>query len=76
LTTSTQFPDDKLASSARPLEPDRRRYRNRGYYLSSRRSVISRLTGAAIECATIAILVAGFILTVAFALDLSGMLVW
>ena len=51
-------------------------YRKRGYFISSRRSVIDRLKAATIEFAQIAILIAGFIVAMLCALDLSDMLKW
>lgn len=76
LTTSAQFPDDKLGSSRQSFDPDARRHRRRGYLLRSPRRAIARLKGAAIEFALIAILLAGFIMAALFALDLSDMLRW
>ena len=76
LTTSTQFPDDKLGPSRRSFDDDARPYRRRGYLLRSPRRAIDRLKAAAIEFALIAILIAGFIVAALFALDLTDMLKW
>jgi hypothetical protein len=75
LTLRTQFLNDELlGSSAKSLEPDARPYRKRGDFVSSLRGVIDRLRAAAIEFASIAILIAGFIIAALCALDLMDML--
>lgn len=51
-------------------------YRKRGYFIWSPGSVTDRLKAAAIEFAQIAILIAGLIIAVLCASDLSGMLKW
>jgi hypothetical protein len=76
LTISTRFPNDKLGSSAKFLEPDARPYRKRGYFVSSSRSLTDRLKAAATRFAWIAILIAGFIMAILCALDLMDMLRW
>jgi hypothetical protein len=76
LTISTRLPNDELGSPTKTLEPDPRRYRKRGYFVSSRRRLIDRLKAAAIEFALIAMLIAGFIVAALFALDLMDMLSW
>ena len=74
LTLQAQFLNDELGSSAKSLEPDARPYRKRGDFVSSPRGVIDRLRAAAIEFASIAILIAGFIIAALCALDLMDML--
>ena len=84
LTISTRVPNDGFGSSAKSLEPDTglfrkrgyRSYRKRGCFVSSPRSVLDRLKAALIEFASIAILVAGFVMAALFALDLMDMLKW
>jgi hypothetical protein len=76
LTARVQFLNDELGSSAKSLEPDARPYRKRGDFVSSPPGVIDRLRTAAIEFASIAILIAGFIIAALCALDLLDMLRW
>jgi hypothetical protein len=45
-------------------------YRRRGYFTSAPRGVLDRLKAAAIEFASIAMLMAGFIMVALFAVDL------
>jgi hypothetical protein len=65
LTLQAQFLNDELGSSAKTL---------RGDFASSPRGGIDRLRAAAIEFASIAILIAGFIIAALCALDLMDML--
>ena len=76
MTTSTQFPADELCSSRSSLESNVRRNPKSGYFVRSRRSVLGRLKTAALELALIVALIAGFIMAIVFALDLSDMLQW
>jgi hypothetical protein len=69
LTTSTQFPNDRLSSSGRSLGPGPRRAGN-NYLVRSRRGVLDRLRAAAIEFVLITILIAGFAMAAFFAVDL------
>ena len=48
-------------------------YRRRGYFTWSSRDLFGRLKAAAIEFASIAILIAGFIMAALFAIDLLDM---
>jgi hypothetical protein len=76
LTTSTQFSNDELDSPRNLLRSDSRPYRQRGYYMRSRRRVLERLRAAAIGLAVIATLIAGVLLAGLLALDLLDMLRW
>ena len=48
-------------------------YRRRGYFTRSPRDLLDRLKAAAIEFASIAILIVGFIMAALFAVDLLDM---
>jgi hypothetical protein len=48
-------------------------YRRRGYFIRSPRDLLDRLKGAAMEFASIAVLIAGFIMAALFAVDLLDM---
>jgi hypothetical protein len=76
LTTSTHVPNDELGSSRKLFEADTSRYRKGPYFVSPRRSVIDRLKAAAMGFASIAMLIAGFIVAALCALDLLDMLRW
>jgi hypothetical protein len=77
LTTSTRFQKDGFGSSAKSLESGTRALIAKpSHFVSSPRGVIDRLKAAAIEIAKIAVLIAGFIIAVLCALDLSDMLRW
>ena len=76
LTTSTRFPDDELGSPGRLWRPDPRATRMRRYLVRSSRRALWRLMMVVIELASIAILIAGFIVAALFALDLTDTLRW
>jgi hypothetical protein len=71
--TSTQFPNDEVRSSGKSLESDARPYRKGGHFVSSPLGVIDRLKAAAIEFASIGILISGFIIAALCAVDLMDM---
>jgi len=48
-------------------------YRRRGYFIRSPRDLLDRLKGAAMEFASIAVLIAGLIMAALFAVDLLDM---
>ena len=54
-------------------EPDVSVYRRRGYFIRSPRDLLDRLKGAAMEFASIAVLIAGLIMAALFAVDLLDM---
>jgi hypothetical protein len=71
-TTSTRFPNDEVRSSGKSLESDAP-YRKRGHFVSSPLGVIDRMKAAAIEFASIGILISGFIIAALCAVDLMDM---
>jgi hypothetical protein len=71
--SSTRFPNDEVRSSGKFLEPDARSYRKRHYFVRSPPGVIDRLKAAAIEFASIAILISMFIIAALCAVDLMDM---
>ena len=72
-TTSTRFPNDEVRSSGKSLEFNARPYRKGGHFVSSLLGVIDRLKAAAIEFASIGILISGFIIAALCAVDLMDM---
>ena len=72
-TTSTRFPNDEVRSSGKSLRSDARPYRKGGHFVSSPLGVIDRLKPAAIEFASIGILISGFIIAALCAVDLMDM---
>ena len=76
LAGSTQFPNDEIGSPRIFLERGASPYRKRSYYVPSPCNLIDRLKAVAIGCGSIAIPIAGFIMSAFFALNSLDMLRW